>query len=114
MSNIQKTLFEENYLVRSIGALATRPDIALTELVANAWDAGASKVDITIPKKENELLIVEDNGSGMTNEQFHARWMRPAPTHAADTRAGEPAFSVGRLIFLPHMRPSCFMKPTTS
>jgi hypothetical protein len=76
MSNIQKTLFEENYLIRSLGALATRPDIALTELVANAWDAGASKVDITIPKNENEGLIVEDNGSGMTKDQFHARWMR--------------------------------------
>lgn len=73
---IQKTLFEENYLIRTLGPLANRPDIALTELVANASDAGASKVNITIPKNEGELLIVEDDGMGMTPDEFYSRWMR--------------------------------------
>lgn len=37
---IQGSLFEENYLIRTLGNLVTQPDIALTELGANAWDAG--------------------------------------------------------------------------
>lgn len=76
MSDIQKPLFEEDYLIRTLGPLVSRPDIALTELVANSWDAGASEVNITIPKNEGELLTVEDNGTGMTAEQFHSRWMK--------------------------------------
>lgn len=76
MSNIQKTLFEENYLLRTLGPLGHRPDIALTELVANAWDAGALEVNISIPKDYGGLLIVTDDGTGMTSDQFHERWMR--------------------------------------
>ncbi|MDD4126526.1 MAG: ATP-binding protein [Methanomicrobium sp.] len=72
---IQKPLFEENYLVRTLGQLVKRPDLALTELVANAWDAGASKVIITIPKNEGQLLVVEDDGTGLTPEEFRKRWM---------------------------------------
>lgn len=44
-STVQGTLFEEDYLIRTLGALAHSADIALTELVANAWDAGASEVE---------------------------------------------------------------------
>jgi hypothetical protein len=73
---VQGSLFEEDYLFRTMGALVRSPDIALTELVANAWDAGASKVNIIIPDKHNELLIVEDDGTGLTKEQFQNRWMR--------------------------------------
>ncbi len=33
--------YEDEYLLRTLGPLAYRADIALSELVANAWDAGA-------------------------------------------------------------------------
>jgi hypothetical protein len=72
----QGSLFEEDYLVRTLGALVHSPEIALTELVANAWDAGASKVDISIPHDYNLKLTVEDNGTGLTKDQFEQRWMR--------------------------------------
>ena len=72
---IQGTLFEEGYLQRSLGAISNDPLIALTELVANAWDAGASKVNIIIPDGYGKQLSIEDNGTGMTREQFHKRWM---------------------------------------
>lgn len=52
------------------------PEIALTELVANAWDAGATTVEIQIPQDYNQKLIVKDNGTGLTNEQFQQRWMK--------------------------------------
>lgn len=72
----QGSLFEEDYLIRTLGALVHSPEIALTELVANAWDAGATRVDILIPDDYNLKLVVEDNGTGLTKEQFENRWMR--------------------------------------
>lgn len=44
----QGSLFEEDYLIRTLGALVHNPEVALTELVANAWDVGATTVDISI------------------------------------------------------------------
>jgi hypothetical protein len=67
--------FEENYLLRTIGPIAEDAGMALTELVANAWDAGASLVDLTIPEMTGGTLIVEDDGHGMTADQFRQRWM---------------------------------------
>ena len=71
------TLFEDNYLIRSLNnCIITQPDVALTELVANAWDAGATEVKIFIPEKCGQVLTVEDNGIGLTKEEFHNRWMK--------------------------------------
>lgn len=69
---IQGSLFEEDYLIRTLGNLARKADVALTELVANAWDAGASKVDITIPEVRNQKLIIEDDGIGLTKAERHS------------------------------------------
>ena len=67
--------FEENYIFRNNKSITNNNDIALTELVANAWDAGARNVDITIPLEEHELISIVDDGIGMTDEEFHERWM---------------------------------------
>jgi hypothetical protein len=69
------SLFEEDYLLRTLGRIAHDSDVALTELVANAWDAGASSVDITIPPEKQNALVVADDGHGMSAEQFKNRWM---------------------------------------
>jgi hypothetical protein len=69
------SLFEEDYLLRTLGRIAHDPDVALTELVANAWDAGASSVDITIPTEKQNTLTVTDDGHGMGPAQFKDRWM---------------------------------------
>lgn len=69
------SLFEDDYLLRTLGRIAQEPEVALTELVANAWDAGASLVDITIPPIRSGLLVVEDDGHGMTAADFKRRWM---------------------------------------
>lgn len=68
--------FEDNYLVRTLGPMADDVEFALTELVANAWDAGASLVDLTIPVRYGEVLTIEDDGHGMTAAQFRDRWMK--------------------------------------
>ena len=40
---LQGCLFEEDFLVRTLGSIAQSSEVALTELVANAWDAGAAE-----------------------------------------------------------------------
>ena len=48
--HIYRSLFEDDYLVRTLNSsITSQADIALTELVANAWDAGATKVSVFIP-----------------------------------------------------------------
>ena len=73
---IQGSLFEEDYLIRTLGGLGNSPEVALTELVANAWDAGATIVDIFIPEEKVQDLIIEDNGVGLSREEFYSRWMK--------------------------------------
>lgn len=67
--------FEENYIFRNNKSITSNNDIALTEFVANAWDAGAHNVSITIPYEEHEEIIVEDDGTGMSDDEFRSRWM---------------------------------------
>jgi len=51
------------------------PKIAIVEVVANCWDAGADRVDITWPADPRALpIVIEDNGTGMTLEEFRERW----------------------------------------
>ena len=69
------TSFEDSYLLRTHKTLTSNSIVALTELVANAWDAGASIVKISIPDALEKLIIIEDNGTGMTYEEFKKRWM---------------------------------------
>jgi hypothetical protein len=69
-------LFEEDYLIRTLGQIAHDAYIALTELVANAWDAGASHVEIFIPNEIGGNLIIRDDGTGLTKDQFNNRWMK--------------------------------------
>lgn len=72
---LQGCLFEEDFLLRTLGPIVRSADVALTELVANAWDAGASVVKINIPDEYDDLLVIEDDGVGMTPSQFHEKWM---------------------------------------
>ena len=72
---IQSSLFEEDYLLRELGQVAHVPQVALTELVANAWDAGATRVDLQLPAVLGGVLTVLDDGHGMSPDQFKLRWM---------------------------------------
>ena len=72
----QGCLFEQDFLVRTLGTIANSPEVALTELVANAWDAGASRVELSLPDETGHLLSVEDDGTGMTEGEFREKWMK--------------------------------------
>ncbi len=70
------SLYEEDFILRSLGSIVKSSDIALTELVANSWDAGASHVRIFIPEKVGETLYVDDDGIGMSESEFRNHWMK--------------------------------------
>jgi len=71
----QGTLFEEGYLEKTAGSITKDPDFALTELVANAWDAGATRVQIRLAKEFSDTFSISDNGHGMTRAEFENRWL---------------------------------------
>ncbi|QGG46327.1 ATP-binding protein [Heliorestis convoluta] len=77
-SLLVKTTFEEDYLYRTYSKVTSSPDIAFTELIANSWDSGALTVKIIIPAEAGDLITIEDNGNGMTYQQFLNRWMKLA------------------------------------
>jgi len=85
------------HLVQVLGEqLITSERVGILELVKNSIDAGASYCNVRIEKipnlkqiseslyKFNEfdgpVIIVEDDGSGMTKEQIELGWLRPAST----------------------------------
>jgi len=68
--------FDPNFLDDHAKRIVNDPKIALVEIVANAWDAGADTVRLTWPKDSvPEVLSIEDNGIGMTRDQFLHRWL---------------------------------------
>ncbi|MCF6403167.1 ATP-binding protein [Chitinophaga filiformis] len=75
-SFVKGSLFEEDYLIKTLGPLGTSSEVALTELVSNAWDAGATEVRIFIPERSGDYLTIEDNGMGLTPDEFENRWMK--------------------------------------
>jgi Histidine kinase-, DNA gyrase B-, and HSP90-like ATPase len=57
-----------------------RRDAAIAELVANCWDAGATRVDIRIPEAldydpAQSKITITDNGVGMTSEQVQSEYL---------------------------------------
>lgn len=76
----QPTLFESgmlfgpDFLRDHAGQIMSDGRIAVVELVANAYDAGASRVNVQWPTERGEALVVEDDGTGMTPDQFQRRW----------------------------------------
>jgi hypothetical protein len=75
LSGGQGTLFDERFLGRYAGAIMSDPTTALVELVANSWDAYATEVNIQWPDRStNTPFRIEDNGIGMTAEEFETRW----------------------------------------
>lgn len=70
-----RALFEDDYVLSTLGRIGHDPYTALTELVANSWDAGAFRVQVVVPDALEGTLTVEDDGTGLTEAQFRKRWM---------------------------------------
>jgi len=67
--------FDPRFMGRYAGSIIKDPEVALVELVANAWDAYATRVVIEWPdKRAGTPFRIEDNGWGMSAAEFDERW----------------------------------------
>jgi signal transduction histidine kinase len=77
-------------IIRTIGdRLISGPEAAVIELIKNSHDADASYARVTFfpPLKQNEgLIVVEDDGHGMTLDDIERKWMEPATTEKKDRK----------------------------
>jgi len=68
------TFSVEARLLRELGERLVRsPEVAIVELVKNAYDADASRCTL---RHESGSIWVEDDGHGMTLDEFRTVWMR--------------------------------------
>jgi hypothetical protein len=76
--------FKITVLGRTLEHLGTqmykRRDVAIAELVANCWDAGATRVDVEVPieqaySPQSSVLTVTDNGAGMSDDEVERNYL---------------------------------------
>ena len=70
----------EARLLQELGErLVASPEVALLELVKNASDADAPECQVALGVfRGQSILVISDNGDGMTESDFRTRWMRIA------------------------------------
>ena len=63
----------ETALLEELGErLVAVPEVALTELIKNSYDADAKECNVSL---KNDEVTVEDDGNGMTESEFRNFWM---------------------------------------
>jgi len=67
----------------------------LSEAVANAWDADATEVDISIDE-DKKVISIEDNGHGMNEEQVNERYLHVGYRRRKDENQGDKTPEYGR------------------
>jgi Histidine kinase-, DNA gyrase B-, and HSP90-like ATPase len=90
----QGLLFGSSFLRDHAGYIMSDPRIAIVELVANSYDAGATEVKVVWPEERGRELEIADNGTGMTLEQFNRRW-RTLSYNRLDEQGAKVEFPAG-------------------
>jgi len=67
-----------------VGQIIDDPAVAVVELIANCYDAGADKVTVLWPDLPGKILSITDNGTGMTRQEFEKRWKTLAYDRVAE------------------------------
>src|SRR5215471_11231366 len=66
------------------GEVVERPASAAKELIENALDAGAARIDIAMAAGGADLILVEDNGTGMEADDLALAVERHATSKLGD------------------------------
>lgn len=75
--NLFETRYDQRFLEKFLGNMVKNPIIATTELIANAFDAGAQNVYISWPTSKdlaNPKFEIHDDGKGLTLDEFKSIW----------------------------------------
>ncbi|MFY2764361.1 ATP-binding protein [Arenimonas sp. MALMAid1274] len=100
MAKPQDLFFEARFLDSYAGSIISDPATAIVELVANGWDAYATKVQITWPDpKTGRQFAVQDDGKGMSLEEFQFIWR--AMSYDRVARSGNTSQPPPDLVGLP-------------
>ena len=77
------------------GEVIERPFAAVKELVENAVDAGASRIDVDLKNGGKSLIVVSDNGHGMNRNDL----MAAVDRHATSKLPGDDLVNIRHLGF---------------
>ena len=77
----------ETRLLRELGErLVKQPEVALVELIKNAYDADAIECQVECGSRR---IRIDDDGLGMTLDRFENAWMRIGTSSKVDTPLSE-------------------------
>jgi len=73
----EATFESEARLLEELGErLVANADVAIVEIIKNAYDADAAECSVAI--EEGKQITIKDNGHGITESEFINKWMRIA------------------------------------
>lgn len=84
------------------GEVVERPASAVKELVENAIDANATRIEVAIAQGGRGMLAVDDDGDGMTGDDLNMAVQR----HATSKISGEDIMAINHLGFRGEALPS--------
>ena len=76
MDEVLSMKFDPNTIEHLGVKMYSRVPTAVAELIANAYDADATKVFVHLENGESKRVIVEDNGAGMTFEEVNNNFLK--------------------------------------
>src|SRR5882757_5876894 len=78
------------------GEVVERPSSVVKELLENAIDAGATRIDVTVERGGRDLIRIADNGKGMVPEDLPLAFQPHATSKLA---AAEDLYRIATLGF---------------